>query len=212
MQQQQQPDYNGVDPPQIAAHGRAGFYCGSSGGGGEGSIAARLVQFLRAQGGVHALADFEEFEPEWVTPLSCSYRGWSVHELPPNGQGMAALQMLNIMENFPLRDYGPGSAAALHVMIEAKKLAYADLVAHVGDPRFSREMRAGVEQLVGKALARERAMTIDMQRAASCALPSELKEELESRGSNTIYLSAGACIVWAAALHVTAPRVCACSG
>ena len=136
------------------------------------------------------MADFEEFEAEWVTPLSSSYRDWTVHELPPNGQGVAALEMLNIMENFPMSDYGAGSAAALHVMIEAKKLAYADLVARVGDPRFERGMREGVDELVGKALARERAMKIDMQRAASTVLPSELKAELESRGSNTIYLSA----------------------
>ena len=86
----------------------------------------RLVNFLMEQGGLHALADFEEFETEWVEPLRCSYRGWTIRQLPPNEQGMAALHMLNIMENFPLRDYGHNSAAALHVMIEAKKLAYAD--------------------------------------------------------------------------------------
>jgi gamma-glutamyltranspeptidase/glutathione hydrolase len=173
---------------QIAVHGSSAFYRR-----GAGSIAERLVNFLREHGGLHALADFEEFETEWVQPLSCSYRGWTVHELPPNGQGMAALQMLNIMENFPLRDYGHNSAAALHVMIEAKKLAYADLV-HVGDPRFVEPKRVGVKELVGKSLALKRATMIDMQHAASSVLPSELKEELGNTGSNTIYLSAGDCI------------------
>ena len=94
------------------------------------------MKFLQAQGGAHTLEDFAEFEPEWVEPISTTYRGWTVYELPPNGQGIAALSMLNIMENFPLEDYGHNSAAALHVMIEAKKLAYADMVRYVGDPRF----------------------------------------------------------------------------
>ena len=68
-------------------------------------------------------------------PISTTYRGWKVYELPPNGQGLAALSMLNIMEHFPLADYGQDSAAALHVMIEAKKLAYADMAKYVGDLR-----------------------------------------------------------------------------
>ena len=143
---------------------------------------------------MHTLADFEEFEPEWVQPLSSSYRGWTVYELPPNGQGVAALQMLNIMENYPLSDYGPNSSAALHVMIEAKKHAYADL-AHIGDPRFAGERAARVDELIGKSLARERAKKIDMQHAASAVLPSELTEALGRLGSNTIYLSAGASMV-----------------
>ena len=92
--------------------------------------------FSQEQGGAHTLEDFAEFEPEWVEPISTTYRGWQVYELPPNGQGVAALSMLNIMENFPLKDYGHNSAAALHVMIEAKKLAYADMARYVGDPRF----------------------------------------------------------------------------
>ena len=71
-----------------------------------------------------------------MEPITTTYRGWDIYELPPNGQGVAALSMLNIMENFPLKDYGHNSAAALHVMIEAKKLAYADMAKFVGDPRF----------------------------------------------------------------------------
>ena len=103
-----------------------------------------MVTFLRAQGGTHTVADFSEFQPEWVEPISTTYRGWKVYELPPNGQGIAALSMLNIMEHFPLADYGHNSAAALHVMIEAKKLAYADMEHYVGDPRFT---QVPVEQM-----------------------------------------------------------------
>ena len=113
---------------QVAAHGRDAFY--------NGKLTEVMVKFLRAQGGAHTVEDFAEFQPEWVEPISTTYRGWTVYELPPNGQGIAALSMLNIMEHFPLASYGHNSAAALHVMIEAKKLAYADMVHYVGDPRF----------------------------------------------------------------------------
>ena len=113
-------------------------------------MAENLVKFLQAQGGAHTLEDFAEFEPEWVEPISTTYRGWQVYELPPNGQGIAALSMLNIMENFPLKDYGHNSAAALHVMIEAKKLAYADMARYVGDPRFG---PVPVAEMLSKDLA-----------------------------------------------------------
>src|SRR2546421_10621312 len=99
-------------------------------------MAESLAAFLRANGGAHTLEDFSEFQPEWVETISTSYRGWPVYELPPNGQGAAALSMLNIMENFPLKDYGHNSAAALHVMVEVKELGYADMARYVGDPRF----------------------------------------------------------------------------
>ena len=84
---------------QVAAKGRDGYY--------KGGMAANLVKFLQAQGGAHTLEDFAEFEPEWVEPISTTYRGWQVYELPPNGQGVAALSMLNIMENFPLQGLRP---------------------------------------------------------------------------------------------------------
>ena len=115
---------------QMAAHGRDAFY--------NGKLTEVMVEFLRAQGGTHTVKDFAEFQPEWVEPISTTYRGWTVSELPPNGQGIAALSMLNIMEHFPMASYGQNSAAALHVMIEAKKLAYADMFRYVGDPRFGR--------------------------------------------------------------------------
>lgn len=162
----------------VAAQGRDGFY--------KGALAGRMVAFLREYGGAHTLEDFAEYEPEWVEPLSTTYRGWTVHELPPNGQGIAALAMLNIMERFPLADYGQNSAAALHVMIEAKKLAYADMARYVGDPRFG---PVPVDQMLSKELAAKRAARIDMRNAACQALPSELAGTLNSRGRETIYLS-----------------------
>ena len=99
-----------------------------------------------------------------MTPLTTNYRGWEVYEIPPNSQGIAALIMLNILENFPIRDYGRGTAETLHTLIEAKKLAYADMQRHVGDPRFS---KVPVEALLSKAYARQRAGLIDPRRAAA---------------------------------------------
>jgi gamma-glutamyltranspeptidase/glutathione hydrolase len=85
--------------------------------------------------GTHRLGDFRDFQPEWVEPISTTYRGWTVYELPPNGKGISALAMLNIMEQFPLGQYAHNSADALQVIIEAKKLASVDMYKYVGDPR-----------------------------------------------------------------------------
>ena len=164
---------------QIAAKGRDGYYTGK--------FAEGLVKFLRENGGAHSVEDFAEFQPEWVEPISTTYRGWQVYELPPNGQGVAALSMLNIMENFPLRDYGHNSAAALHVMIEAKKLAYADMARYVGDPRFG---PVPVPEMLAKTLAKTRAGQIVMDKAACKVLPSDLSAALNTRGRETIYMSA----------------------
>lgn len=164
---------------QIAAKGRDGYY--------KGKLAESMVKFLQAQGGAHTLEDFAEFEPEWVEPISTTYRGWQIYELPPNGQGVAALSMLNIMENFPLKDYGHNSAAALHVMIEAKKLAYADMARYVGDPRFG---PVPVAEMLSKDLGKRRAALIDMDKASCKVLPSELSANLDARGRETIYMSA----------------------
>ena len=163
---------------QIAAKGSDTYY--------RGKLAESLVGFLRAQGGAHTLEDFAEFKPEWVEPISTTYRGWQVYELPPNGQGVAALSMLNIMENFPLKDYGHNSAAALHVMIEAKKLAYADMARYVGDPRFG---PVPVPQMLSKELGKQRAGLIDMEHAACKVLPSEISQDLAAHGRETIYMS-----------------------
>ena len=134
-----------------------------------------------------AAADLTEFEPEWVEPISTTYRGWTIYELPPSTQGIAALVMLNLMETFPLGDYGFHSARALHAMIEAKKLAYADMLRYVGDPRLA---AVPVAALLDKALARQRAALIDPRRAARSVEPSVLDRVTTSVGGDTIYLSA----------------------
>ncbi len=162
----------------IASHGRDGFY--------RGPLAQKIVRFSHEQGGTMTERDLAEFQPEWVEPITTTYRGWSVSELPPNGQGIAALSMLNIMEQFPLSQYGQNSAKALHVMIEAKKLAYADLIHYIGDPRFS---HIPVEQLMSKELARKRADFIDPNKAHCSVLPSDLTEKLNAMGHDTTYLT-----------------------
>ena len=114
----------------IAKDGRDGFY--------KGGIAQRIVATELKLGGAMSAEDLAEFSSEWVEPISTTYRGWTVYEIPPNGQGIAALMMLNMMETFPLAKYGHNSADALHAMIEAKKLAYADMYRYVADQKFSR--------------------------------------------------------------------------
>ena len=162
----------------VAAGGRDAFY--------NGPLTKVMVDFLHEVGGTHTISDFAEYRPEWAEPISTTYRGWTVSELPPNGQGIAALSMLNIMERFPLSTYGQNSAAALHVMIEAKKLAYADMYHYVGDPRF---MPVPVEAMLSKDLATQRAQLIDMNHAACQVVPSVIKEQLNKHGHSTIYLS-----------------------
>jgi gamma-glutamyltranspeptidase/glutathione hydrolase len=163
---------------QIAAQGRDAYY--------NGPMTETMVKFLNANGGVHTLEDFRDFQPEWVEPVSTTYHGWTIYELPPNGQGIAALSMLNIMEHFPLTQYGHNSVDALHVMIEAKKLAYADMYKYVGDPRFT---PIPVQQLISKELAARRAKLIDMNKAACQVVPSDIEAELDKHGNSTIYLS-----------------------
>jgi gamma-glutamyltranspeptidase/glutathione hydrolase len=130
--------------------------------------------------------DLAEFKAEWVEPIQTTYRGWKVSELPPNGQGIAALEMLNILEQFPIGEWGFHSPRTLHAMIEAKKLAYADLLRYIGDPRFS---RVPVQQLLSKENAAARARLIDPKKAACHVEPSQLPGITASRGSDTIYLT-----------------------
>ena len=145
----------GVDvPDKSPREGSDAFY--------RGEVARRLLNCSAKHGGTIAPADLAEYEAEWVDPISTRYRGWDVYELPPNGQGIAALMMLNMLELFPLRDYGHNSVEALHALIEAKKLAYADMLRHVSDPRFAQLPIAG---MLSKAYARDRAKLIDLDRA-----------------------------------------------
>ena len=163
----------------IAAKGRDGFY--------KGSVARCIVAISKETGGTLELSDLSEFQPEWVEPIMTTYRGWKVYELPPNGQGIAALSMLNLMERFPLQEYGHNSAKALHVMIEAKKLAYADMLRYVGDPKFS---KIPVKEMLSKGLAEERAKLIQPDKASCQVEPSELKMMTKRIGGDTIYMSA----------------------
>lgn len=141
---------------QIAEHGRDAYY--------KGEIAKRVLETIKRHGGVMTAQDMAEYSAEWVEPISTTYRDWTVYELPPNGQGLAALMMLNIMETFPLgqKEYGFASTKALHAMIQAKKLAYADLVKHIGDPRGQ---TLPVKTLLSKDRAAERAKLIDPDHA-----------------------------------------------
>ena len=163
---------------QIAEHGRDAFY--------NSAMTETMVKFLDAHGGTHTVEDFHDFQPEWVEPVSTTYRGWTVYELPPNGQGIAALSMLNILEHFPLAQYGHNSVDELHVMIEAKKLAYADMYKYVGDPRFT---AMPTKELTSKALADKRYKLVDMGKASCQVVPSEVSQELNKHGNSTIYLS-----------------------
>jgi gamma-glutamyltranspeptidase/glutathione hydrolase len=128
----------------------------------EGEIAKAILATSRELGGTMAADDLKDFSAEWVEPISITYRGWKVYELPPNGQGMAALEMLNILEQFPPAKSGPLSAEELHKRIEAMKLAYADLARYNADPRFAKVPVAG---LLSKEYAKERAQLIDTQKA-----------------------------------------------
>src|SRR6266436_8897022 len=163
---------------RVAENGRDGFY--------KGPAAQAIVDLIRERGGVMTLDDLGEFQPEWVEPIETTYRGWKVSELPPNSQGIAALEMLGILEEFPLSDWGFHSARTLHTMIEAKKLAHADLLKYIGDPRFS---RIPVQQLLAKENAARRARQIDPKKAACHVEPSQLPGVTASSGSDTIYLT-----------------------
>jgi gamma-glutamyltranspeptidase / glutathione hydrolase len=142
---------------EVAAHGRDAFY--------KGEISKKILETIERHGGVMTPQDLADYSSEWVEPISTTYRDWTVYELPPNGQGLAALEMLNIMETFPLgqqKDYGYGSTNALHAMIEAKKLAYTDLKKYIGEPRGQ---KLPVSTLLSKEYAAARAKLIDANHA-----------------------------------------------
>jgi gamma-glutamyltranspeptidase/glutathione hydrolase len=161
----------------IAEHGRDGYY--------KGRTADAIVAISKEFGGVMTAEDLADFQPEWVTPISTTYHGWKVYEIPPNTQGIAALMMLNLMEQFPLAEYGFHSAQSLHVMIEAKKLAYADMLRYVGDPHFS---KIPVEQMLDKQHAAERAKLIGDH--ANCKPePSHFAGITDTKGKDTIYMT-----------------------
>ena len=145
---------------QIAQGGRDAFY--------QGEITKRILALSARHGGTLAAKDFSEYSSEWVEPISTTYRGWTVYEMPPNVQGIGALEMLNLMEQFDLRSYGLNSTRALHVQIEAKKLAYADVLRYIADPKTAKMPVSG---MLSKDYAAKRAKLIDMQHA-NCEVAS----------------------------------------
>ena len=139
----------------IAEKGRDAFY--------KDEIADKVDEFMRANGGFLRKADFEKHTSTWVEPVSTSYRGYDVFELPPNGQGIAVLQMLNILEGFDLRAMGRNSPETLHTMIEAKKIAWADRAKFYADPAFA---KIPLDGLLSKSYAAERRKLIEPNHAA----------------------------------------------
>ena len=156
----------------LAASGSRAFY--------EGDIAAAILKTSQALGGTMTAEDLSSFSAEWVEPISIDYRGWRVYELPPNGQGMAALEMLNIMETSPADPGGPFTAAEMHKRIEAMKLAYSDVYRYNADPRVC---EIPVAKLLSKEHARERAALIDPRHANGHVTAARMS------GSDTTYLT-----------------------
>ena len=139
----------------IGEQGRDAFY--------EGEIADKIDAFMQANGGYLRKADLEAHHSDWVEPVSTNYRGYDVYELPPNGQGIAALEMLNILEGYDLKSLGFLAPQTLHYMIEAKKLAWADRAKFYADPAFAKIPVAG---LISKEYAAGRRKLIDPDHAA----------------------------------------------
>jgi gamma-glutamyltranspeptidase / glutathione hydrolase len=158
----------------IAAQGATAFY--------QGEVARAILKTSARLGGKMSAEDLAEFQAEWVDPVSADYRGWKVYELPPNSQGIAALEMLNIMETFPLFNYAPASVEDLHLKIEAQKLAYEDLRRYVADPHFAQVPTGGI---ISKGYARERAALIKSDEANCGATPGKPP----ATAGDTIYLS-----------------------
>lgn len=158
----------------IAKGGSNAFY--------RGDIAAQIVSYSQTHGGYFSLADFADHQADWVEPVSTNYRGFDVWELPPNCQGIAVLQMLNLLEGFDLRSLGPGSADYLHLLLEAKKLAFADRARYYADPSMA---QVPVAELIAKPYANRRRRLIDSARAAADVAPGD---PLLAQG-DTIYLT-----------------------
>jgi gamma-glutamyltranspeptidase/glutathione hydrolase len=158
----------------IAVQGAPAFYTGP--------IAKAILKTSERLGGKLTAADLSEFTSEWVEPISTEYRGWKVYELPPNGQGIAALEMLNIMSLFPFSTYTSRGVTELHTQMEAQKLAYADLHRYIADPHFS---KIPVEGMLSMDYARTRAALIDSEKAR-CDIQPGVPPAIHG---DTVYLS-----------------------
>jgi gamma-glutamyltranspeptidase/glutathione hydrolase len=157
---------------RIADGGRDAFY--------KGEIAHKIVEFARSKGGLHTIQDFEAQTSDWVEPIRTTYRGYTVCEMPPNTQGLAALQMLNILEGYDVRRLGHNSAEYLHLLIEAKKLAFVDRALHIADPA---SYQAPLERLLSKEYAAQLRGRINPARTASPVTGGN------AGGQDTVYLT-----------------------
>ncbi|WP_461631088.1 gamma-glutamyltransferase [Labilibaculum euxinus] len=157
---------------KIAKGGRDAFY--------KGDIAKTIAKYMKEQGGFLSYDDLASHKSEWVDPVSINYRGYDIWELPPNGQGTAALQMLNILEEYNIAQMGFGSSDYLHTFIEAKKLAFEDRAKYYCDPDFS---KIPLKKLISKEYALERKALIDPNKSAKSYPAGELEQ------GNTIYLT-----------------------
>ncbi|MBZ5496873.1 MAG: gamma-glutamyltransferase [Acidobacteriia bacterium] len=156
----------------IASEGRKPFY--------NGEIAGKIVEAVRSHGGVLSRKDLADHGSEWVKPISINYKGYDFYELPPNGQGLVALEMLNILEGYDLKAWGHNSASYLHHLVEAKKLAFADRDFYISDPQF---VRIPLDRFLSKDYAAERRKLIP---------PNQAREEYRPGGSeqsDTVYLT-----------------------
>lgn len=157
---------------KIAAGGRDVFY--------KGELAEKIVKFAQQHGGFHTMRDFAEQTSNWVDPISTRYRGYTVYEMPPNTQGITALEMLNILEGYDVHALGHNSASYIHLLVEAKKLAFADRARHVADPAF---YHAPLDRLLSAEYAAELRKRIGLDR--TLARP---RNELAG-GTDTVYLT-----------------------
>ena len=156
----------------IASEGRKGFY--------EGEIAKIISEFIQEQGGFLSYDDLKNHKSEWVEPVSTNYRGYEVWELPPNGQGIAALQILNLLEGFDIKSMGFGSAEYIHHFVEAKKIAFADRAKYYADPDFN---KIPTQYLISKEYSNSRRAEINPNKAAKSVQAVNLEN------GDTIYLT-----------------------
>jgi len=156
----------------IAQDGRDAFY--------KGEIAKTIASYMKEQGGFLSYEDMSAHTSEWVEPLSTNYRGYDVWELPPNGQGIAVLQMLNLLEHFDVSAMGPGSEEYVHLFTEVKKLVFEDRARWYADPAFG---DLPIERLINKAYAQERLSDLNLERA------SRRYDAAELNHGETIYLT-----------------------
>ena len=156
----------------IASKGRKGFY--------EGEIAKIISEFIQEQGGFLSYDDLKNHRSEWVEPVSTNYRGYEVWELPPNGQGIAALQILNLLEGFDIKSMGFGSAEYIHHFVEAKKIAFADRAKYYADPDFN---KIPTQYLISKEYSNKRRAEINPNKAAKSV------QALNLENGDTIYLT-----------------------